>query len=99
MGSGVRKMYVGAFTGTGSEFDVEKVGFRPNVVELFNEDELCFMRWTETMGDAALAIQKDATTSKVTTAGITPIANGFTVGTNADLNTSGELVHFVAYGY
>lgn len=92
------RMYVGAYRGTGSELEIEKVGFRPAVVELVNVDDASIMKHMEGMDDASFVLQKAGSTSVVTTEGVTLTDKGFTVGTNADLNTSGELVRFVAWG-
>ncbi len=43
-------------------------------------------------------MQKAGSSSLVTSAGITLTDKGFDLGTNADLNTSGEQVFFVAFG-
>ena len=97
MSSGVQRTVCGSFTGTGAELDVRTVGFRPRRVELFNEDGLAKLEWTESMADAAGVKQVTAGTMSVATAGVTPLADGFKLGADGDMNVSGEKVHFVAH--
>ena len=97
MASGVQMMKTGAIAGTGSAIDVTVVGFRPRRVDLFNGDGTTVAFWTDTMADAAGVKIVTAGTISVMTAGITPLCNGFTIGTDADLNASGEVINWVAY--
>jgi hypothetical protein len=97
MGSGVNRIVVGAFTGTGAALNVRTVGFRPKAVHVINAGGLCQAWWTERMADAAAIKQiTDGTISALTSNGITPLSNGFTLGADADLNVSGELCHYIA---
>jgi hypothetical protein len=102
MASGIRSVYRGSFTGTGSQLDVTVVGFRPRSVRLLNLAGICRGEWQETMPDGAMLKTVDSgsgTTDIVNvtaTTGITPLANGFRLGADTDLNVSGEIVHFEA---
>jgi hypothetical protein len=90
----------GAYVGTGTAFNVDTVGFRPKVVQIWNAGGLTFSTWTKTMADGSAhkIINHDtAQNAVVTSNGITPRNNGFTVGTDADLNAAGETCHWVAY--
>ena len=100
MSSGVQRIMNGSYTGTGVAFNVRTVGFRPRMVELMNEDGLTRCVWTNSMADAALfkTVNHDtAQNAWVTANGITPLSDGFTVGTDADINTDTEKVYWVAY--
>lgn len=97
MSSGVQLSKNGAFYGTGANIDVRTVGFRPRRVELFNEDGLAKAVWTDDMANAAGLKQITAGTMSKMTAGITPLSDGFRLGTDADMNVSGEKVYWVAH--
>jgi len=94
------KVMTGAFTGTGAALNVDTVGFKPGKVELLNRTGLVSAHWTTEMGDGAAFKNINHDTAQnafVTTGGITARASGFSVGTDADLNTAAELVYWVAY--
>ena len=96
--SGTRK-FVGSYIGTGSAFDITNVGFRPRSVKLTNITGLTTAIWQSSMPDASAFKQinhADTQNVYVTANGITPLANGFTVGTDADINTDAETVYFEA---
>lgn len=98
MASGVSRVMTGAVVGTGSAINVKTVGFRPRKVELFNVASGDVMEWSNTMPDAyGLKRVAAGTGSYVTSGGVTPLAAGFTLGTDSDLNAAGETVHWVAY--
>jgi hypothetical protein len=95
MGSGASKSRIGAFRGTGALLNQRKVGFRPNYVHLINVSSSDELTWIEGMADAAGYKRVAAGTgSVITTGGITPLADGFSLGTDADMNVSGETVRF-----
>lgn len=104
MGSGVSRTYSGSFTGTGAAIDIKKVGFRPRNIRVFNvaAGGLCSGEWIEGMADASMfkIVSSDGTnpTNSVPTSnGITPLADGFTLGADTDLNVAGEMVRFVCH--
>ncbi len=97
MSSGVRKRYMGSFTGTGASLDIKVVGFRPSSVKLFNETDVTEAEWLNSMADGSA--KKEITAGDktfITTQGVTPLANGFNVGTDGVCNGSGDKIHFVA---
>jgi hypothetical protein len=97
MSSGVQKTYRGAFTGTGALITVGVLGCRPGTVKLFNRGGLAKAEWNDAMPDASMMKQvTDGTISFPTSGGVTPTSAGFTVGTDADMNVSGELVYWEA---
>lgn len=102
MASGGGRIVCGSVLGTGADLSVTKVGFRPKKVELFNVTGNCQAVWTESMADDSMQKTVDSgsgTTdmSFVASNGVTPLANGFAMGADGDLNVSAEIVHFVAH--
>ncbi|MDX1390316.1 MAG: hypothetical protein R3344_14090, partial [Acidobacteriota bacterium] len=66
-------------------------------VRLLNVDGLVKLEWNNTMPDAAGLKQVTAgTLSYITSDGVTPLSNGFTIGADTDVNVSGEVVHWEA---
>jgi hypothetical protein len=97
MASGIKNVSRGSFVGTGAQLDVLICGFRPRKVRLLNITGLCIGEWQESMADASVVKQvTDGTMTVPTTNGITPLANGFRLGADADLNVAAEVVHFEA---
>ena len=96
MGSGYSRSLVGAIN---SDNSAQKVvcGFKPIAVKLWLEDGAEGF-WTKGMADdAAFKRITAGTGSFVTSGGITPTLDGFTLGTDAQLNPSTEtVVHFEA---
>jgi hypothetical protein len=100
MASGGTRIVTGAYKGTGSALTVKTPGFRPKMVQLFNATGLVLAAWTNSMADGAahkIINHASAQNVVITSNGITPLADGFQVGTDADLNTSAEIVHWVAH--
>lgn len=98
MGSGVSRAETGSFKGTGSQLDITKVGFRPSAVVLLNQTGLAKAEWTDSMADGEMMKHVTAgTISFVTTNGITPLAGGFRLGADADMNVADEVVHYIAF--
>ncbi len=97
MSSGVRKVYRGTFTGTGASLDIKVVGFRPGSVRLFNETDVAAAEWSSSMADGS-AIKEVTAGDKtfITAQGVTPLANGFNVGTDAVLNGAAKKIHYIA---
>ncbi len=98
MGSGVSRVMTGSFTGTGAIVNVKTVGFKPKRVELFNLTGLAKGMWQEGMADDSVMKQVTAgTISAPTTDGVTPLADGFALGADADLNVAAEQVFWTAF--
>ncbi len=99
MGSGVQVIKNGAVDGaTATDVDVTTIGFRPRMVELFNETGLATAVWLDSMKDGEMLKTITAgTLSKVTSTGITPLANGFRIGQDADINVIAEKIHWRAH--
>lgn len=99
MGSGIRKVLFGAVSGEGVDVDVKILPFRPTAVELQNADGLASARWQEGMADGSMLKTITAgTMSKITGGnGITPLAGGFRIGADGDMNVAGEVIYWKAY--
>ena len=94
-------MIRGSFVGTGSAKDVLTIGFRPRSVRIYNVSGNCQAAWLDSMADGSCqkVVDSGAGTSDVsfiTSNGITPLANGFRLGADTDLNVATEIVHFEA---
>lgn len=98
MGSGGTRIETGKFYGTGANKDVRSVGFRPSKVELINLSSHDKLTWVDVLADGYGHKQIAAgTSSLITSAGITPLSDGFRLGTDTDMNVDGEEVMFVAH--
>lgn len=97
-------MEVRAFrlTGTGAAIQVE-CGFKPELVLVLNETQLSLAFHVSGMADGrALAVDDSgagATDVELkTSGGVTLQGQGFTLGTDADLNTASDVIWAVAIG-
>lgn len=98
MSSGTQIIKNGAVTGTGASLDVRTVGFRPRRVTLINLTGLVTAEWTDSMteGRGIKRVTAGDMTQIAAAAGITPLSDGFRLGTDADVNVSGEVIHWIA---
>lgn len=97
-----RVTHVGSFLGTGALLSITKLGFRPRVVKLFNvaSGGLCTLYWNKEMPDASGFKEiphASAQNAFITSNGITPLANGFSLGADTDVNVAGEQVYYEAH--
>jgi len=99
MSSGVQLSKNGAVLGTGADLDVRTVGYKPRRVRLINEDGLAIAEWNDTMTEGRGFKQITAGTFSQMAAGegITPLSDGFRLGVDADMNVSGEKIHWEAH--
>lgn len=98
MASGGTRIKNGSVLGTGSALNVRTVGFRPSKVELINKDSHDKLTWTDKMADAEGHKQIAAgTSSYITSDGITPLSDGFTIGADADMNVADETILWTAH--
>lgn len=99
MSSGVSRVQVGSVIGTGVALDVRTIGFRPSYVKVFNVSaDNAAGEWLEGMADdSAFKTITDGTVSVITSDGVTPLSDGFSLGADADLNVADELIRFVAF--
>jgi len=97
MASGGTRMKCGTVTATGSAMDITTVGFKPRRVKCYNVSDIAILEWNEAMPDAT-GVQFDAgTPTYLSSGGITPLSNGFTLGADGDVNVATETVHWEAY--
>lgn len=74
-------------------------GFTPRYVIVQNETSRDRLEWFEGMADAeAIKTVAAGTRTLITSLGITPAADGFTVGLDTDVNVVDEQLSWVAFG-
>jgi len=98
----VLRMATGRYldTGTVAAYAFE-CGFKPRYVEVINlAATSCSFKWIEGMADASAWKIYSVTTEStlVTSNGITPSANGFTLGLDTDVNVTSQQISWVALG-
>ena len=91
----------GEVVGTGSAFNVI-CGFKPKHIRIMNRTDNSHSEWNDAMPDASAQLTIDSgagstDVSFITSNGITPLYNGFTIGTNAALNTASDVVYWTAW--
>lgn len=97
MASGARRTTHGSFVSDGNLRSVQTVDYRPTRVELHNDAGDSAM-WTSEMADDSMFKRVTAGTgSLVTSDGVIPLANGFSLGADADMNASTETIYWTAY--
>lgn len=75
-------------------------GFKPRYIKVINETSLDMYEWYEGMADASAVKTTAATSARslIVTLGITPLAGGFTIGLDLDVNVISEQLSWVAMG-
>lgn len=97
MASGVQVMR-GAAVGTGANLDITTVGFRPRSVRIVNQDSADELYWHINMADGyGLKRVAAGTGSVITSLGVTPLAAGFRLGADTDINVDGETILWEAF--
>ena len=87
--------------GTGSAISIT-TGWTPGVVFLWNVDGDCQMVWEKNMGAGYGQKTVDSGSgatdvSTITTGGITSAANGFSIGTDSDVNVNAQTLMWMAF--
>ena len=96
MASGVQRL-AGTFIATGALQSVLTVQWRPKKVTVYNRTTGITLEWNEAFEDASGKKTLAAgTVSFVTTGGITPVSNGFTLGTDS-VNTAAAVCYWEAF--
>lgn len=97
MSSPSLNVVTGSVIATGSAMDVRTVGFRPKTVDLRTGATGGIEgHWQAGMADASAYKRTAAGVgSKVTANGITPLADGFRIGADSDLNSAGKQIDYV----
>ena len=105
MASGDKKLSANSASGTitmgGSALNVI-CGFKPRLVRILNTTNKSVGEWNDSLPDAAVFKTIDSgvgTTdiSYATSNGITPLFNGFTIGTDAAINNNNDVIFWVAF--
>lgn len=75
------------------------VGFRPAAVFLFNVTDVGTEWWSRSLTDAYghKSDGADGAETALTSNGITPLDNGFTIGLDTDLNGASDWIHWIAW--
>ncbi|MBI4136859.1 hypothetical protein HY469_02240 [Candidatus Roizmanbacteria bacterium] len=85
-------------TGTVAAFTIT-CGFKPKYVKIWNETSGDEEEWNEAMADAeAFKRVAAGTGALITSNGITPTSNGFTVGLDTDIHVTSEQLSWLAIG-
>lgn len=97
----MNKTYTEKITGTGSAITV-KPGFKPSSIDIHNLTGLCSMTFVPDHMTAGRGLKHvtDGTISYVTASGGVYINSDnmpFTIGTDTDINVSGEILNVVAF--
>ena len=89
---------VGAFIDTGTVAATAfTLGFKPRYVRIVNETSGDMEEWFEGMADAeAMKRVAAGTAALITSNGITPAANGFTLGLDTDILVTSEQLSWLA---
>jgi hypothetical protein len=99
-GDGIARIATGSYvdTGTAAAFDIT-CGFEPRYVCVKNQTSGDQIEWFDGMTDAH-GIKRVAagTASAITSLGITPLTDGFTVGLDTDINVTSEQLRWIAIG-
>lgn len=90
----------GVVIGTGALLEVkgDKCGFKPSSVRIVNVTDGSVHVWQDTMPDGYVWEDKGGTQNYRTSGGIIPLADGFSIGTQANLNTALDVLHFEVWG-
>ena len=95
MASGSSRIFKGAYVGTGSGFSVDAPGFKPRFVLLINVTDPALAIHIEGMADDSAWTQEADQTAYTTSGCITLDDAGFNVGTDAQLNTADDTIHYI----
>lgn len=98
--SGTFSMMTGSYSGTGSGQSITGLGFAPDLVMIKHTDQAtdqyAVFRTRTLWGDSTLYFAEALTAF---TGGITSLdSDGFTIGTHATVNTSGDTYYWQAFG-
>jgi hypothetical protein len=99
-GDGINRFAAGSYLtdGTAAAIDIS-CGFTPRYVRVVNETSRDMMEWFDGMTDAhAVKTVAAGTRTTITSLGITPATDGFTIGLDTDVNVTDEQIRWVAFG-
>lgn len=85
-------------TGTVAAFNIT-CGFKPRYVRVVNTTSRDMYEWFEGMADAsAIKTVAAGTRTLITSNGVTPLGNGFTIGLDTDVVVTSEQISWLAEG-
>ena len=87
--------WTGSYVGTGAALDVE-VGFKPKYLKFINATTGATAEYSDTMAADAVVTHDSGVDASATSGGVTLTDTGFSLGTNAVVNTAADIVHFFA---
>ena len=101
MSSPANVVVTGSFLGTGADLTIKSLPSKVKAIWLHNAASADSMFWSSSMDDdSAFKRVAAGTQTLVTSNGVTPYRSsdgaGFSLGADADMNVSGELVHYTA---
>jgi hypothetical protein len=92
---GTHPTIVGSYVGTAAPKSIE-VGFKPKYIKFVNGGNGSTAEFMDTMDADSVVTHDSGTDALVTSEGVTLTDTGFDLGTNAVVNGSTLLVHFMA---
>lgn len=96
--SGTYSLKVGTYTGNGTSQTISSVGFRPDLVMIKDAAGATYAVWRSSMIKGDLTVYSSSSNTGFS-GGITGFtSNGFTVGSNAQVNTNSTVYHYQAFG-
>ena len=93
---GTLPVRTGAYNATGAALDLFGVGFTPKLILFFNLTTGATAEWSDSMEDDSVVTHDSGTDAVATSGGVTPDDAGFSIGTNAVINTADDRVHYTA---
>jgi hypothetical protein len=99
-GDGIVRLATGSYIESGTAVAIGiTCGFRPRYIRVVNQTSKDMMEWFEGMTSAhGIKTVAAGTRTAVTSNGITPETDGFTIGLDTDVNVTAEQLRWVAFG-
>lgn len=88
----------GGYAADGVARTIETLGFRPQYIKFINLTTGATAEWTDKMDDLTVVTHDSGTDAIDTAQGVTRLTDGFSIGTNAVINNSGDDMRYVAWG-
>lgn len=95
---GTNPVITGSYEGTGAGITINIIGFKPKYIRFVNAGTGAEAEYSDTMADDEVRTSDSGTDAYATSGGVTLTDTGFTLGTNAVINTAGEVVHYTVWG-
>lgn len=95
--AGDQPLVTGTYVGTGSALSIDTVGFKPKYIRFVNATTGAEAEYSDTMAADSVRTSDSGVDAFATTGGVTLADTGFDLGTNAVVNTSANVVHWIAF--